>query len=222
MATNSALSLRTAFALSALALLVGVPPGLSAQQQGLAFDFRMGHSTLDGDWGKILTEGVDSEINLYYSMANKLRFGTGLNFVSYDLEEQFHTDEVTSGSQVGWQVSAMYPFQIGDRVFPYLEARLTWDRFRAEGKHEGFPEEDPEDPEEGENNAPRYSGWGGTGSAGVLFRIKGTFYGDVAARYGQFTTSEADLSYLDGPTVSSGSRYGFRVGVLWYLTGGGS
>jgi opacity protein-like surface antigen len=201
---------------AALLLLACVfPMAGSAQQQGLAFDLRMGHSTIGGDWGTVLTDGVDAELNLYYSFANRLRIGWGLNQVSYELVDELHTEETESASQTGMQFSAMYPFQIGQRLWPYVEGRFTWDRFKAEGEVEGFPP--PE--EEGENNAPRYSGWGGTASVGLLVNITGRLYGDFSYRYGNFDTNDIDLDeYLPGAgVVTSGSRYGFRVGLLWYL-----
>ena len=191
------------------------PLPASAQQQGLAFDLRMGHATLGGDWGEVLTSGVDAEVNLYYSFANNLRIGWGINQVSYDLVEELHTEETESGAQVGMQFSAMYPYQLGERFWPYVEGRFTWDRFNAEGEVEGFPPP----PEEGETVAPRYSGWGGTASVGLLVNITGRLYGDFSYRYGNFQTNDIDLGeYIPGaPVVSSGSRYGFRMGLLWYL-----
>lgn len=188
--------------------LLGPAPA-QGQQTGLGFDLKLGYSEIGGDWGDVLNDGVDTEFNIYYGL-DHLRLGWGFNLVSYDLP--FQVGEVDSGSQVGMQFSVAYPFLKGSRVQPYIEGRLTWDRFRAEEHVEGFPDED----EEGENNAPRYSGWGGTGVVGFFVPMTGTLLWDVSARYGVFGTSEADLEYLNLPVVSSGNRWGVRLGLVWY------
>jgi hypothetical protein len=180
-----------------------------AQNQGLGFDFKMGYSEMGGDWGGVLQDGVDAEVNILYGL-DRLRLGFGFNWVSYGLATA--VGEVDSGSQVGVQWAVAYPFRQVAWVQPYVEARLTWDRFRAENHVDGFP--DPE--EEDGNNAPRYAGWGGTGVVGVFVPLWGSVLGDVSARYGWLLTDEADLEYLDLPVVSSGSRWGVRFGLVWY------
>jgi len=169
----------------------------------------MGYSEIGGDWGEVMNDGVDSEFNFYYGL-ERVRLGFGFDLVSYDLTVS--EGEVDSGSQVGMHFSAAYPFLKGSVVQPYIEGRLTWDRFRAERHVEGFPPED----DEGENNAPTYSGWGGTGIAGIFIPMSGRVLLDLSARFGGFGTSEADLEYLDLPVVSSGNRWGVRVGIVWY------
>jgi hypothetical protein len=186
-----------------------IPTPAQGQLSGLGFDFKMGYSEIGGDWGEVLNDGVDSEFNFYYGL-ERVRLGFGFDLVSYDLP--FSEGEVDSGSQVGMQFSVAYPFLKGAMVQPYIEGRLTWDRFRAENRVEGFPPEE----EEGENNAPAYSGWGGTGVAGLFIPMSGRVLLDLSARFGGFGTSEADLEYLDLPVVSSGSRWGVRVGIVWY------
>ena len=169
----------------------------------------MGYSEIGGDWGDVLRDGTDAEFNVYFGL-ERLRLGWGVNFVSYDLPVR--VGEVDSGSQVGMQWSVAYPLLRDGWLRPYVEGRLTWDRFRAERHVEGFPDEE----EEGENNAPRYAGWGVTVVAGVFIPIAGRVLGDFSARYGRFETSEADLGYLGLPVVSSGNRWGVRLGLVWY------
>lgn len=194
-----------------LGLLSGFldPAGARAQEQGLGFDFKMGYSQMGGDWGGVLEDGIDAEFNILYGL-ERLRLGWGFNWVSYGLVTR--VGEVDSGSQVGLHLAVAYPFRQEGRIRPYVEGRLTWDRFRAEKHVEGFP--DPE--EEDGNNAPRYAGWGGTGVVGVLFPMWGDVLGDVSARYGWLHTAEADLEYLGLPAVDSGNRWGVRIGIVWY------
>jgi hypothetical protein len=185
-----------------------IPSSAQGQHPGLGFDFKMGYSEIGGDWGEVLNDGVDAEFNFYYGL-EQVRFGFGFNMVSYDLSVP--VGEVDSASQVGAQFSVAHAFLKGSRVQPYIEGRLTWDRFRPENLVAGFPPE-----EEEENNAPTYSGWGGTGVLGFFVPISGNVLADLSARYGGFGTSEADLEYLDLPVVSSGNRWGVRVGIVWY------
>lgn len=186
-----------------------MPAPARGQHPGLGFDFKMGYAEIGGDWGEVLTDGVDTEFNFYYGL-DDVRLGFGFNLVSYGLAVS--VGEVDSASQVGAQFSAAYSFLKGSPVQPYVEGRLTWDRFRPEHLVEGFPPEE----EEGENNAPTYSGWGGTGVLGVFVPISGKVLADFSTRFGGFETSEADLDYLDLPVVSSGNRWGVRVGIVWY------
>jgi hypothetical protein len=192
-----------------VATLLMSPSLGTAQAPGLGFDMKWGYSEIGGDWGEVLTDGTDWEFDIFYGLEH-VRLGWGLNMVSYDLTEEL--GEIDSASQVGMQFSLAYPFRQISFFRPYLEARLTWDRFRPEEHVEGFPDEE----EEGENNAPTYSGWGGTAVGGLMIPFTPTVLADVSARYGVISTSEADLGYLGLPTVSSGNRWGVRVGLVWY------
>ena len=194
-----------------LCLLPGFlnPAPAQAQGEGLGFDFKMGYSEMGGDWGGVLQDGVDAEFNILYGL-KRLRLGGGFNWVSYGLVTA--VGEVDSGSQVGMQLGVAYPFRQVGWIRPYVEGRLTWDRFRAENHIDGFP--DPE--EEDGNNAPQYAGWGGTGVVGVFVPMSSSVLADLSARYGLFQTAEADLEYLGLPVVSSGNRWGVRIGFVWY------
>jgi hypothetical protein len=185
------------------------PSAGAAQSHGLGFDFKLGYSEMGGDWGAVLQDGVDGEFNILYGL-ERVRLGFGFNWVSYGLVTT--VGEVDSASQVGLHWAVAYPFRQVGWIRPYVEGRLTWDRFRAENHVDGFP--DPE--EEDGNNAPRYAGWGGTGVVGVFIPMWGSVLGDISARYGLIQTAEADLEYLGLPVVSSGNRWGVRVGFVWY------
>ncbi|MEJ2504270.1 MAG: hypothetical protein P8177_13315 [Gemmatimonadota bacterium] len=198
--------------LAALACLLA--PGLSpdpalGQAQGLGFAFQLGYSALDGEWGDVLDDGVDGEFNILWGLG-RFRFGGGFNWVSYGLIDP--VGEVDSASQVGTHLSVGYFLLDRGPILPYLEGRLTHDRLRAEDHVEGFP---PPEEEDG-NNAPRYSGWGGTAIVGAVVPLRGTVAMDVAVRLGRFVTSEADLDYLGLGTVSTAVRKGVRLGVVWH------
>jgi hypothetical protein len=196
--------------LLALCLAGGAAPG-SAQLRGLGFDLKMGYSALGGEYGDALDDGVDAELNVYYGLEH-LRLGWGVNLVSYGFVEAEEDAEVDSASQVGMQFSVAYPFHLSPRFKPYVEARLTWDRFRGEGHVEGFPP--PED--EGENTTPTASGWGGTAVAGVFVGITETLFADFSGRWGRFSTTLSDFSYVGAPDVADGTRWGVRTGLVWY------
>jgi hypothetical protein len=201
-------SFRSIPLLTVMAALLMLPTPGEGQHPGMGFDMKWGYAEIGGDWGEVLNDGTDFEFNVYYGL-ERIRLGWGLNLASYDLTVE--VGEVDTGSQVGLHWSVAYPFRKIGPLLPYIEGRLTWDRFRAEEHVVGFP-----DPEEGENNAPRYSGWGGTGVAGLMFPFTDSVLADFSARFGRFQTNEADLGYLGLPTVSSGNRWGVRVGLVWY------
>lgn len=190
--------------------LLGPPQPATAQMNGFGFDLKLGYSALGGEYGDVLDDGVDGELNVYYGLP-RLRLGWGIDLVSYGLVQPSGDPDVDSASQVGMHFSVAYPFQVSPRFKPYVEGRLTWDRFRVEGHVEGFP--DP--PQEGENTLPRYSGWGGTGVAGVLVGITERLYADFSGRWGHFWTSSSDYSYVGAPKAASGTRWGFRTGIVW-------
>lgn len=196
-------------ALTLVALLVLAARPLAAQSRGFGFDFKMGYSALGGEWGDVLDDGVEAEMNLFYGM-ERVRVGGGVNLVSYGLLDP--TDDVDSASQVGLHVGVAYPFPRWRRLQPYVEARLTWDRLRPEGHEEGFPP--PE--EEGENTGPQASGFGGTAVAGVFVGITERLFAEFSGRYGSFKTSISNLDYLDAPEVASATRWGLRAGLVWY------
>lgn len=198
-----------ALGLLGLVLAGGASPAV-CQMQGFGFDLKLGYSALGGEYGDALDDGMDGELNLYYGL-QRLRLGWGMNMVSYGFIEPRVEDEIDSASQVGMHFSVAYPFQVAPRFRPYVEARLTWDRFGVEGHVEGFPDPD----EEGENNAPRFSGWGGTAVAGVLVGITDRLFADFSGRWGAFSTKTSDFSYVGAPDAADGTRWGVRTGLVW-------
>ncbi len=195
---------------AALVLVLVGPRSAAAQRSGLGFDIKLGYSSLGGEYGQVLEDGIDGEFNIYYGL-ERLRLGWGINLVSYGMAQP--AEDFDSWSQVGLQWSVAYPFRSGAAMQPYVEGRLTWDRLRPEDHEEGFS--DPEEEEE-EDPHPRVSGWGGTAVAGVFASLTETVLLDLSARYGIFSTAEADLEYLNQPNIASGNRWGVRLGIVWY------
>lgn len=181
----------------------------AGQNEGIAFDMKLGYSSIGSEWGDALSDGADAELNFYYQLS-KLRLGWGIDLASYGLVEP--TEKAETASQVGMQFSVAYPFRRGKLLDPYVEGRLTWDRFGVEGEVEGFPPPD----EDGENTTPRVKGWGGTAVVGVLVRITDQLSADFSGRYGYFRTDVTELDYVDQPTVATGTRWGLRTGLVWY------
>ncbi|NIM51578.1 MAG: hypothetical protein GTO22_20415, partial [Gemmatimonadales bacterium] len=148
-------------------LLLGVSLGGTSltAQSGFSFSVAMGYTGVSGDWGDILKDGIDADINISY-LWRHLRFGAGAYYVSYDLEPPLEEESV---SNVSLHASLGYVFLTG-RVRPYLQLRGVYQRLRPEGEafHPDPPPlgEEPEE-EEGENPAPRRNGTGGTLVGGV-------------------------------------------------------
>ena len=139
-----------------LSLLLGVSLGGTqlAAQTGFSFSVAMGYTGVSGDWGTILKDGIDADINISY-LWRHMRFGAGAYYVSYNLESPLEEESI---SNVSLHASFGYVFLLG-RVRPYLQLRGVYQRLRAEGHHfdpEPTPPEEGE--EEGENPAPRRNG----------------------------------------------------------------
>ena len=191
-----------------LALLA--PCSLNAQQ-GLGFEFSFGHQSVGGDYGEVLTGGVDAEFVLMYTH-NKLRYGIGSNWASYGVVEPFQKESWSNiASHLGL---AFFPLA-EKRVSPFIEVRLVGRRLRPEGDH--LAEEDPEEePDEGENTSEiRVFGMSGSALAGVEVRLSRRSWAKVAGYWGTINTENAELGDINLGTVDSGSVYGFRVGLVW-------
>lgn len=197
-----------------LSLLFGLSLGgtqLTAQT-GFSFSVAMGYTGVSGEWGDILKDGIDADINISY-LWRHLRFGAGAYYVSYNLEPPLDEESI---SNVSLHASFGYVFLTG-RVRPYLALRGSYMRLRPEGH--GFSEEPPpEEGEEGEgeNPAPRRSGTGGTLVGGVEIVLTRNITLDPNAWYGSFRTDDLDLTEFGGPVISKGQSWGIRLGITWY------
>jgi hypothetical protein len=181
-------------------------------QTGFSFSVAMGYTGVSGDWGNILKDGIDADINISY-LYRHLRFGAGAYYASYNLEPPLEEESV---SNVSLHASFGYVFLLG-RVRPYLALRGTYTRLRPEGH--GFSEEPPPeegDPDEGENPAPRRSGTGGVLVGGVEIVLTKNITLDPNAWYGSFRTDDLDLTEFGGPVISKGQSWGIRLGITWY------
>lgn len=197
-----------------LSLLFGASLGgtqLTAQT-GFSFSVALGYTGVSGDWGTILKDGIDADINISY-LWRHLRFGAGAYYVSYNLEPPLEEESI---SNVSLHASFGYVFLTG-RVRPYLQLRGVYQRLRAEGHH--FSEEPPpEEGEEGEgeNPAPRRSGTGGTLVGGVEIVLTKNITLDPNVWYSVTQTDDLDLTEFGGPVISKGQTYGIRLGITWY------
>jgi hypothetical protein len=197
-----------------LSLLLGVSLAgtrLSAQT-GFSFSVALGYTGVSGDWGTILKDGIDADINISY-LWRHLRFGAGAYYVSYNLESPLEDESI---SNVSLHASFGYVFLTGP-VRPYVALRGSYTRLRPEGHH--FSEEPPpEEGEEGEgeNPAPRRDGTGGTLVGGVEIVLTRNFTLDPNVWYGVTSTEELDLTEFGGPVITDGRSWGIRLGITWY------
>ena len=197
-----------------LSLLLGVSLGGTrlAAQTGFSFSVAMGYTAMNGDWGTILKDGIDADINISY-LWNHLKFGAGAYYASYNLEPPLEEESI---SNVSLHASFGYVFLLG-RVRPYVALRGSYTRLRPEGHH--FSEEEPPeegDPDEGENPAPRRDGTGGTLIGGVEIVLTPNITLDPNVWYGITNTEELDLTEFGGPVITKGQSWGIRLGITWY------
>lgn len=203
--------------LALFSLLWGLSLGgapLSAQT-GFSFSVAMGYTGVSGDWGAILKDGIDADINISY-LWRHLRFGAGAYYVSYNLEPPLEGESISNVSLHG---SFSYVFLTTGRVRPYLQLRGVYQRLRPEG--EAFhpdpppPGEEPEE-EEGENPAPRRNGTGGVLAGGVEIVLTPNITLDPNVWYSVTQTEDLDLTEFGGPVISEGRSWGIRLGITWY------
>jgi hypothetical protein len=183
-------------------------------QTGFSFSVAFGYTGVSGDWGTILKDGIDADINISY-LWRHLRFGAGAYYVSYNLEPPLEEESV---SNVSLHASFGYVFLTG-RVRPYLALRGSYTRLRPEGDH--FDPDPPtggetEEDEEGENPAPRRDGTGGTLIGGVEIVLTRNITLDPNVWYGVTNTEDLDLTDFGGPVISQGRSWGIRLGITWY------
>ena len=145
-------------------LLFGLlPSGSLMAQQGLGFEGSFGYQSLNGEYGDILKGGVDAEFSMVYTH-NRLRYGIGMDWASYQMEEPF---EKESWSNVAGHLAlSFFPFAGGGgRVRPWIEIRTVGRRLRPEGDFLGGGHEPPD--KEGENISPiRVFGMSGAACCG--------------------------------------------------------
>jgi hypothetical protein len=216
--------IRLTIAAGIVCLLVA-PSGAKSQQlvypDGWGIQWQVGHKQLGGDWGELMDGGYDADINFFYNL-KKFRIGAGGNFASFDLVEPLQDESLSSV-----ELHAFFQYRFLRGPFqPWIEGRGTWVRFRPEGHEfeavEPEPEGDeptqlPEEPEEGENTAERRSGFGAGVAAGFEYRISYGVGLEALVSLDRFSTQDVDLTEFGASDVfSSGTKWGFRVGINWY------
>ncbi len=208
----------TATSTLVLALAIGAGPTPARAQtpqwgNGFGFQWQIGGKTVGGGYAELLTGGVDADINIFYDY-NKLRIGGGGNFISFNVVEPFEDESISSvelHAFVGYHF-LRGPFQ------PYVQGRFTFVRLRPEGHDFAIEDPDaPEDPEEGENVSDRRSGFGGGLVGGFEYRVSRRVGLEANASIDRWSTDEVDLTEegIEG-VFTSGTKWGFRVGINWY------
>ena len=211
--TVHAMTHRTSFCLLGAALVCGGGAPVAAQVpwgNGFGFQWQIGYKQAGGGYADLINDGIDADINIFYDL-DKLRIGAGGNFVSFDVQEPFEEEGISSvelHAFVGYHF-LRGPFQ------PYVQGRGTWTRFGKEGHTFSIEPPDPEDPE-GENPAERRSGFGFGVVAGAEYRVWRTVGFEANVSYDRFSTDDLDLSDFGFAVVSDGTKWGVRVGINWY------
>ena len=185
----------TTLSVVALVLVLLVSGSLTAQQ-GLGFEFSFGYQSVNGEYGDVLTGGVDADFSLVYTHG-KLRYGIGSNWASYGVAVEGFQKESWSNitSHLGL---AYFPLADEKRLRPFIEVRLEGRRLRPENTSE-----------------IRVFGVGGAALVGVEIGLSRRSWAKVAGYWGVINTQDAELGHINLGTVDSGNVIGFRVGLVW-------
>ncbi len=178
------------------------PKGTVAQEETTGFRFSFGWQAMGGDMGSTFDGTVDAEFSILIPVW-RLRVGGGANWASFDV-----SGEKESWNQIRFHGLVGMPFQLTEKVHPYLEGRWTYRRLR------------PEDDRffGGEDKLLRdfkASGQGFEGVAGLAVFMGPRVALDVSAAFGAFSFSP-DLSEEGLGSVDSGTSWRFDAGVSWF------
>jgi hypothetical protein len=190
--------------LAAATLLAGA--STAHAQTGPHFRFGFGWQDVSGDMGDVLDGAVDAEFSIIHPVKS-LRVGAGANWVSFAMD-----DFEESWNQVRLHLLVAYPFQLTERVRPYVEGRWTYRRLR------------PEDDRffGGEEELLRDFVASGSAFEGVLgteFVLTRAAAIDVAVAGSRFTV-RPDLSDEGFENIDSGLAWRLHVGLSWFPTNG--
>jgi hypothetical protein len=188
-----------------LALAFATGRGAHAQD-GTHFRFGFGWQDMGGDLGDVYDGAVDAEFSIIYPV-KAVRLGGGANWVSFAMDD---FDE--SWSQTRFHLLVGYPFQLSERLRPYVEGRWVFRRLR------------PEDDRfyGGEEELLRDFSSTGNGLEGVLgteIILNRAAAIDVAVAGGNVSISP-DLSDEGLGEVDSGFAWRVHVGLSWFPTNG--
>ena len=194
--------LRTCAILGAVTLTAAAGPRALAAQTGPGFRFAFGWQDVAGDMGDVLDGAVDSEFSIMYPV-KAVRLGAGANWVSFAMDE---FEE--SWSQVRLHFLVGYPFQVTERLRPYIEGRAVYRRLRPEGdRYFGGPEVLLGD--------FKASGTSVEGVFGTEFILWPRASIDVSAAINRDSDSP-HLSEEGLGAIDSGMAWRFHVGVAWF------
>lgn len=189
--------------LVALVVWVGWAPAAAAQD-GVGFRMAFGWHELAGEMGDAFDGTVDAEFSVLVPV-RRIRVGGGANWASFRVSGQ-----ESSFSRLRFHGLVGFPFRVGPRLRPYVEARYTFQRFR------------PEDDRffGGEDRLLRdfaASGSGFEGVAGVEIGLGARTSLDLSGALGTFTVSP-DLAEEGLGPLDSGTAWRLQAGVSWFPT----
>ena len=118
------LSRTCAAAFVTVTLLAGA--STAQAQTGPHFRFGLGWQDMSGDMGEVFDGAVDAEFSIIHPV-KAVRLGAGANWVSLPMD-----DFEESWNQIRFHLLVAYPFQLTERIRPYIEGRWIYRRMRPE------------------------------------------------------------------------------------------
>jgi len=211
---------RTAGAIVAMTVLFVPSSGVAQEAEtrasvpgnGFGFHAVLGYSSMSGDYGDLMTDGIPAEGGAWYQ-TGALRLGANIHVASYDVVPPFQSQSI---SQVGLAASAMWRFRRSHSLQPVVGITAGAIRFRPEGALFD-PDPPPPDVPPGENPAPERTGLMGGVFGGLEYWITRHFaiQGSVAYRF--FSTDPLDVPLIGISGLESGDLFDVSLGVEWAI-----
>jgi uncharacterized protein DUF3943 len=208
---------RTAAACAVVALFAGVAgaqdlldPKPRHPRWGLSAALGTGAS--GGDFGETLKKPIIGDFNLFKASVNdKWRFGVGVSFSSFVMEEPYD-EELEWGFQQSYLFATRMLRSRDAAVRPYVQLRGGFARLHPRSELFAF-EPPPEDP--GDSPTLPANGYSIGVIPGVEIRLNRSLALDISGTADYFSVSEYDLSPVGAAPASSGFVYDVRLGLRW-------
>jgi len=186
--------------------------GASVPGNGFGFHAALGYSSMSGDYGELMTDGIPADGGAWYQ-TGALRLGANIHVASYEVVKPFDSQSI---SQVALAASATWRFRSHHALQPFVGVTGGAIRFRPEGALFD-PDPPPPDVPPGENPAPERTGFMGGAIGGLEYWITGHFAvtGSVAYRF--FSTDPLDVPLLGVAGLETGTLFDVSLGVEWAI-----
>jgi hypothetical protein len=188
----------------------GERPTASVPGNGFGFGAVLGWTSISGDYGDLITDGVPAQGSIWYQ-TGALRLGSHIQVASYNVVAPFESQSISQvelAASAGWHFNRHRPLQ------PFVGLRAGAIRFRPEGAV--FDPEPPgPDVPPGENPAPERTGFVGGVFGGLEYWISRHFAAQASVVYRMYSTETLDVPILGVTGIETGRTFDLRFGVEW-------